>query len=112
MVAPGRPVPGALATWMDTVATCCHSSLAPAPLPAVVLRGRQSMPCAVVAGRHDVFLPPQALEPAARRGLGVDLQVVEDAGHLLLEEEPKAVAAIVHGLGAGEVRLLSDSVAQ
>ncbi|MBT2509382.1 alpha/beta hydrolase [Streptomyces sp. ISL-98] len=101
MVAPGRLVPGALATWMDMVATCCHSSLAPAPLPAVVLKGRRSTSCAVVTGRHDVFLPPQALGPAARRGLGVDVQVVEGAGHLLLEEEPEAVAAIVRGLDAG-----------
>ncbi|ORT57816.1 alpha/beta hydrolase [Streptomyces sp. CB03238] len=97
MVAPGRPVSERLATWMDMVATCCRSSLAPAPLPAAVLGDRRATPCVVMTGRHDVFLPPRTLRAAARRGLGVDVKVVESAGHLLMDERPEAVANVVLG---------------
>lgn len=89
---PGSPVPESLATWTDTVATCCHSSLAPAPLPAAVLSDRRATRRVVMTGRHDVFLPPWTMRPAARRGLGVGVHVVESAGHLLMEERPDAVA--------------------
>ncbi|MFI6106305.1 alpha/beta fold hydrolase [Streptomyces sp. NPDC051310] len=95
MVAPSSPVPENLATWMSMVAASCRSSLVPAPLPATLLSDRRSAPCMVKTGRHDVFLPPEALGPATRHGLGVDVQVVESAGHLLMDERPDAVAAAV-----------------
>ncbi|MDJ0466646.1 alpha/beta fold hydrolase [Streptomyces sp. H27-C3] len=98
MVAPGRPVPGGMVTWMDLVATCCRSSLAPGPLPAAILKERRSIPSVVATGRHDTFLPPHVLGPAARRALGAEVKVVDGAGHLLLEERPDAVAALVQGL--------------
>ncbi|WOT39634.1 alpha/beta fold hydrolase [Streptomyces coeruleorubidus] len=77
------------------VARCCHSSLAPPPLPPELLAERRSAPCLVATGRHDVFLPPQRLGPAARRHLGARLHVMDNARHLMLDESPGEVVALV-----------------
>ncbi|MFE7765953.1 alpha/beta fold hydrolase [Streptomyces sp. NPDC057438] len=95
MVAPGGQVPVELAEWMALVADCCHSSLAPPPLPPELLAERRSVPCLVAAGRHDVFLPPRRVAPAARRHLGASLHILEGAGHLLLDEAPDEIVALV-----------------
>lgn len=96
MSAPGRLLPTELCEWMAMVARCCRSSLAPAPLPPALVDRRRPVPCVVATGHHDVFLPPHVLSPAVRRRLGTNLKVVDDAGHLILDEEPARVAAMVH----------------
>lgn len=80
---------------MTLVARCCHNSLAPPPLPLKLLAERRSVPCLVATGRHDVFLPPQRVGPAAQRHLGTRLHVMDDSGHLLLDESPGEVVALV-----------------
>lgn len=95
MLAPGRRVPADLCAWMALVGRCCRSSLAPPPLPSELLVRQNSAPRLVMAGRHDIFLPPGSLGPAARRRLGVGLHVVDGAGHLLLDEQPDRVADLV-----------------
>ncbi|MEV0600384.1 alpha/beta hydrolase [Streptomyces sp. NPDC050315] len=95
MMAPDRPVGEDLAAWMALVGTSCRSSLAPPPLPAALLKERRATPCMVMTGRHDVFLPPSALGPAAAQRLGVELRVVEEAGHLLLDEAPHTAAELI-----------------
>lgn len=100
MVAPGGQVPDELAEWMTVVARCCHSSLAPAPLPPWLLAERRSVPCVVATGRHDVFLPPQRVAPAAQRHLGARLHVLESSGHLLLDESPdETITLVAQALG-------------
>ncbi|MFG3406583.1 alpha/beta fold hydrolase [Streptomyces sp. NPDC048142] len=96
MAAPGRgELPGGLGVWMDLVARCCRTSLAPAPLPSDLLERRRSVPTLVATGRFDPFLPPHTLGPAARRRLGAEFRVIEGAGHLLLDEAPVEVCAVV-----------------
>lgn len=95
MTASGGRVPDELTEWMTLVARCCHSSLAPPPLPPELLAERRSVPCVVATGRHDVFLPPTLLGPAAQRHLGARLHVMDDSGHLVLDESPDEVVALV-----------------
>jgi len=96
MAAPGDgATPGDLSTWMDLVARCCRTSLAPHPLSSGLLERRRPVPALVGTGRFDPFLPPRVLGPAARRRLGAEFKVVEGAGHLLLDEAPDAVLALV-----------------
>jgi len=95
MVAPGARVPDELAQWMALVARCCRSSLAPPPLPAALLAERRSVPCLVATGRHDVFLPPRRVGPAAQRHLGTQLHVLDGSGHLLLDEAPDEIVTLV-----------------
>ncbi|MDX3242174.1 alpha/beta hydrolase [Streptomyces sp. ME18-1-4] len=95
MVAPGGSVPDELAQWMALVARCCRSSLAPSPLPAALLAERRSVPCLVATGRHDVFLPPRRVGPAVERHLGARLHVLEGSGHMLLDEAPDEIVALV-----------------
>jgi pimeloyl-ACP methyl ester carboxylesterase len=49
----------------------------------------------VATGRHDVFVPPKLLGPAAQRHLGTRLHVMDDSGHLVLDESPGEVIALV-----------------
>lgn len=95
MSSPGAPVSDELSRWMALVGTSCRSSLAPSPLPAAVLARARRVPNMVAAGSDDVFLPPARLGPAAEQWLGTDLRVVDGAGHLLPEESPERVAALV-----------------
>lgn len=95
MVAPGGSVPDELAEWMTLVARCCHSSLAPPPLPPQLLAGRRLVPCLVATGRHDVFLPPHRVAPAAQRHLGATVHILEGSGHLLLDESPDEIVELV-----------------
>jgi pimeloyl-ACP methyl ester carboxylesterase len=53
------------------------------------------VPCLVATGRHDVFLPPHRVAPAAQRHLGATLHVLDDSGHLLLDEAPDKIVALV-----------------
>ncbi|MFI9629488.1 alpha/beta fold hydrolase [Streptomyces sp. NPDC052042] len=91
MLAPGRPPRGELVEWMTLVARHARSSGAPgtATLPV------RSIPRLVVTGEHDVFLPPRRLGPAVRDRLGTELGVVSGAGHLVVEECPAYLSALL-----------------
>ncbi|MFE2010462.1 alpha/beta fold hydrolase [Streptomyces sp. NPDC059491] len=83
----------ALVEWMTLVSRHARSSGAPGEveLPA------RPVPRLVVNGSHDVFLPLDRLRPAVRTRLDVDLNVIDGAGHLVVEEHPGALAALVAG---------------
>ncbi|MGW8356882.1 alpha/beta fold hydrolase [Streptomyces wedmorensis] len=91
MHGPGHRPREALVDWMTLVSRHARSSGAPgaAEFPA------RAVPRVVVNGSHDVFLPLKRLRPAARTRLGVDLDVIDGAGHLVVEEQPTALAALV-----------------
>ncbi|MFG2875403.1 alpha/beta fold hydrolase [Streptomyces sp. NPDC048337] len=93
MLAPGHRPRAELVEWMTLVARHSRSSGAPgaAELPD------RAVPRLVATGAHDTFLPPRRLAPALRATLGTGLHVVADAGHLLVEERPDRVAALVRG---------------
>ncbi|MGW6686918.1 alpha/beta fold hydrolase [Streptomyces sp. NPDC054961] len=70
----------------------------PLPLEWSFWRGRPpwaAVPRLVTTGAHDTFLPPRRLAPAVRTMLGTDLHVIPDAGHLVIEEHPGRLAALV-----------------
>lgn len=93
--APGTSPPEAIAHWLHLVAAHCRSTLAPPPLPEEVLLRHRGSPLIVATGAHDRFLPRARLGPAVRDKLGVDLYVIDDAGHLAAEEQPAAVTTLV-----------------
>ncbi|MCX4986601.1 alpha/beta fold hydrolase [Streptomyces sp. NBC_00572] len=86
----GTPRPE-LVDWMTLVARHARSSGA----PGLATVPDRRVPRRVVTGEHDVFLPPRRLEDAVRRRLGVELGIVEGAGHLVIEEEPDLLADLV-----------------
>ena len=93
--APGNPPPESIVQWLHLVAVHCRSTLAPPPLPDEVLQRHRGSPLIVATGAHDRFLPPARLGPAVRDKLGVDLHVIDDAGHLAADEQSAAVTALV-----------------
>jgi pimeloyl-ACP methyl ester carboxylesterase len=84
-----------MGSWMTQVGRHCRSSLAPSPLPAETLQQVRGTPVVVASGEHDTFLPPKRLQPAAGRELGVDVRALAGRGHLVPEEDPAAVVALV-----------------
>ncbi|MFE2013500.1 alpha/beta fold hydrolase [Streptomyces sp. NPDC059491] len=91
--APGREPRAELVEWMTLVARNTRSSGAPGRAEP---RARK-VPVTVATGEHDVFLPPGRLRPAVRRRLdGLELGVLPGAGHLVVEEFPERIAALVH----------------
>ncbi|GAA0492320.1 alpha/beta fold hydrolase [Streptomyces olivaceiscleroticus] len=101
MSSPGCPVPSHLAEWMTLVGETCRSTLAPRPLPVTVLARSRAVPCTVAVGAHDIFLPHTRLVPAAQRLLGTEPHVLDDVGHLLLDNTPRSVIELVGSLRAG-----------
>ncbi|WP_328924269.1 alpha/beta hydrolase [Streptomyces sp. NBC_00190] len=95
MLAPGHQPREDLVTWMTLVARHSRSSGAPgaAALPA------RSVSRLVVTGEHDVFLPPRRLVTAVRGTLGTELGVVAEAGHLVVEERPECLVALLESPG-------------
>jgi pimeloyl-ACP methyl ester carboxylesterase len=85
--------------WMTLVARHVRTSLAPPPLPPEVLDRWRDTPRAVLCGDQDCFLPVPRLADAVRRKLGVDLDVVAEAGHLTPEDQPERVAEAISALG-------------
>ncbi|TKG72942.1 alpha/beta fold hydrolase [Prauserella endophytica] len=82
-----------LVEWMTLVARHVRSTADPGE---AAVAGRE-VPRAVVVGESDVFLPSRKLAPAVRRTLGVELQVLPSAGHLVVEENPEHLAELVTG---------------
>ncbi len=95
MLAPGNEPPSELVEWMTLVAGGCRSSLAPNPLSPAVLTRCTGSPLVVAAGVHDVFLPPQRLEPTVTEHLGVTVTALPHVGHLAPDEEPGKIVALV-----------------
>ena len=56
--------------------------------------GDLAVPCLVLAGRHDLLRPPDAVRAAAERIPGARLAVIE-SGHLMPVQAPAAMAAAV-----------------
>ncbi len=84
--------------WMTLVARHVRTSLAPSPLPRALLDRWRDTPRAVLVGEQDCFLPARPLATATRARLGVDLDVVTRAGHLLPEDQPQRVVDAVTAL--------------
>ncbi|MFB0632433.1 alpha/beta fold hydrolase [Streptomyces sp. AB3(2024)] len=91
MLAPGSRPRADLVEWMTLVARHSGSSGAPgtAELPS------RTVPRLVATGAHDTFLPPRRLYPVVHATLDTELHVIPDAGHLVVEEHPGQVAALV-----------------
>ncbi|MBM4795705.1 alpha/beta fold hydrolase [Streptomyces sioyaensis] len=98
MHGPDRQPSAELVTWMNLLARSCRSSLAPAPLPDVILARSRRVTNVVATGEHDVFLPPSRLTSPASRHLGVVVDTVPDAGHLVVEEHPETIVTMVAAL--------------
>ena len=80
--------------WMTLVATCTRTAGAPGPLPVGVLDRWQDREVRVLVGERDVFFPPDLLAGPAQR-LGATLEVIPDAGHLLVDQRPDRVVTAV-----------------
>ncbi|MER8069140.1 alpha/beta hydrolase [Streptomyces sp. NPDC094034] len=95
MHAPGHQPRAELVEWMTLIARHVRSSGSPgiADLSPTTVRR-----CAV-GGEHDTFLPPRRLGPAVRKRLGIDLDVAAGNGHLLVDEDPEYVAALIGNTG-------------
>lgn len=81
--------------------------------PAWVLRDRHrtgggSLAARLAADRRDRFLPPECLGPATRAKLGVDLDVIDDAGHLAGDERPEAIADLFARLNSPSDHAFTD----
>jgi pimeloyl-ACP methyl ester carboxylesterase len=94
-VAPGAEPPETEVEWMTLMATCCHTTLAPPPLPAELLARRAERPCVVGVGEHDRFLPPRRLAPAVRRTMDLDVRVFPGGGHLTTPADLDEVVSLV-----------------
>ncbi len=105
MHAEGRAPSPQHVEWMTLVARNIRTSLAPSPLPASVLGRWRDTPRAVLCGDQDCFLPVSVLAEAARTTLGIELEVVAEAGHLTPEDQPdrvtEAVVALADRAAAG-----------
>ncbi len=95
MHAPGHQPRAELVEWMTLVGRHVRSSGSPgvADVPPTRLRR------CVIAGEHDTFLPPRRLGPAVRKAFGIELEVVPRGGHLLVDEAPAYVAALIATAG-------------
>ncbi|MFE0192173.1 alpha/beta fold hydrolase [Streptomyces sp. NPDC058989] len=96
MHAPGHRPRTEMVEWMTLIARHARSSASPGvaeDLPATTARRW------AIVGEHDTFLPPRRLGPAVHRTLGIDLDVVAGNGHLLVDEDPEYVAAVIDSGG-------------
>jgi pimeloyl-ACP methyl ester carboxylesterase len=93
--APGFAPPPALVEWLTLVARATRTTGAPGPLPAAVLDRWRGGDVRVAVGAADCFFPPGPLAAAVESRLGVGVTVVPGAGHLLVDEQPAAVARLV-----------------
>jgi pimeloyl-ACP methyl ester carboxylesterase len=98
MFAPGHTPPPRLVDWYTIVAQNCRTSLAPRVLPDAIVAQRATTESLVVTGDHDKFLPPDTLADPARRRLGVELTVIPDAGHHVIDEHPQTIANLLKTL--------------
>ena len=78
--------------WMALVGRSTRTTGAPGPLPREMLVRWRGRPMQVLVGSGDVFFPPRRLDGPTHRSLGKRVEVIDGAGHLLVDERPDAVA--------------------
>ena len=59
------------------------------------------MPVRVLVGRHDRVTPPPLSEALAQQIAQAQLEIIDDAGHMLPREKPEAVARVLRELISG-----------
>ncbi|MGV9215009.1 alpha/beta fold hydrolase [Micromonospora sp. RB23] len=89
--APGRTPRAELVEWMTLVARHTRPVSTDDLVPAATSRA----PVVIASGDHDVFLPPDRLRAAAEQRLHADVDIVPAAGHLVTDEHPDTLAALV-----------------
>lgn len=89
--APGHTPRAELVRWMTLVGR--HSR--PVSSADLVAAPARPVSTVVATGTHDQFLPPRRLGPAAQRILGVELDTVANAGHLVTDEQPRHLVALI-----------------
>ncbi|MEV7331902.1 alpha/beta hydrolase [Micromonospora sp. NPDC093244] len=89
--ASGRMPRADLVEWMTLVAR--HTR--PVSSDDLVPESRRTVPTVIAGGDQDVFLPPARLRSGARQRIHVDADIVHAAGHLLTDEHPDRLAALV-----------------
>jgi hypothetical protein len=97
MSAPGWQPPTELVSWLAAVPRETRTSGAPGPLSPDVLDRWRQRDVVVVAGAHDCFFPAAELRRVAAAQLGVDVLMLADCGHLVVDESPARVASAVLG---------------
>ena len=98
MSGPGHSPTPALVAWLALIARTCRTTGAPAAHPDGVVSRWRGRDLRVAVGSHDVFFPAHRLRTACLGALGTEPEVVAGAGHLLVEEEPARVTALVEEL--------------
>ncbi|MEU8181661.1 alpha/beta hydrolase [Micromonospora sp. NPDC049047] len=89
--APGRTPRAELVEWMTLVARHTRPVSADDLVPAAT----RTVPVVIASGQHDVFLPPDRLRSAAEQRLQLDVDIIPAAGHLVTDEHPDTLAALV-----------------
>ncbi|MEU8387149.1 alpha/beta hydrolase [Micromonospora sp. NPDC048843] len=89
--APGREPRTDLVEWMTLVARHARPVSSDDLVPAVA----RTMPVVIASGDQDVFLPPNRLRSGAQQRLHVDPDIISAAGHLVTDEHPDQLAALV-----------------
>ena len=89
--APGQEPRAELVEWMTLVARHARPVSSDDLVPAAA----HTMPVVVASGHHDVFLPPERLRAGARQRIHADADIVPAAGHLVTDEHPDLIAALV-----------------
>jgi len=82
-------------TWSSEAAV--RWTLATAWWTSVDHLGEIAVPAALIAGRHDIFCPPQQSQRIARHLNGASTTVLEQSGHLPWLDEPEPFVAAVDG---------------
>ncbi|MEV4213613.1 alpha/beta hydrolase [Micromonospora sp. NPDC049662] len=89
--APGRTPRAELVEWMTLVAR--HAR--PVSTDEFLSAATRRTPVVLASGDHDVFLPPDRLRAAAEQRLQAGVDIVPAAGHLVTDEHPDTLAALV-----------------
>lgn len=88
MHAPGSTPRPLLVDWMTLLARHVRTSTDPGKVRIAARDVNRS----VLVGDSDVFMPVRTLAPAVHDTLGIEIQVVSSAGHLVIEEHPERLA--------------------
>ncbi|MEU7609122.1 alpha/beta hydrolase [Micromonospora sp. NPDC049204] len=89
--ATGRAPRADLVEWMTLVARHTRPVSSDDLVPPVT----RTVPVVIASGDQDVFLPPNRLRSGAQQRLHVDPDIIFSAGHLVTDEHPDQLAAMV-----------------
>ncbi|MBB6121497.1 alpha/beta fold hydrolase [Nocardiopsis algeriensis] len=90
-----------LTGWATLVGRHCRSCPVPGLLRGEDFRDWTGKPVVVATGAHDRLMTPALLGSPARRLLGTDVHVIEDAGHLAPYEAPERVRDLLREVDRG-----------